>query len=244
MLGGTSRPMIGIELLKGKHSGESIAVLGSSPTIDLYRGEEDVSIAVNGSVLCDSVREADYFLCGDRKSNKRSWFEPSFKIARHRVVPTFVAPYDPAVIPDSKVRRVLVEALHAAEHYKQFVHDSLQPAPGHTIFQYAPFLREPTISPSQTHLCSGGTIAGVATQLAFLMGAREIHLYGCSFGTPPGQPHYGYDNKGEAGGIRRHHLSNMNDMISQIISQGTKVYSHGWSSLQTCATADGEQVSL
>ena len=236
--------MIGIDLLKGKHSGKSIAVLGSSPTINLYRGEEDVSIAVNGSVLCDSVRHADYFLCGDRKSHRRRWFEPSFQIARHRVVPTFVAPYDPVVIPDSELRRVLVEALRAAQHHKQFVHQSLHPSPGHTIFQYAPFWREHTISPSQTRLCSGATIAGVAIQLAFLMGAREIHLYGCSFGTPPGQPHYGYDNKGEAGGIGPHHLPNMNDMISQIISQGTNVYSHGWSSLKTSATADGDQVSL
>jgi hypothetical protein len=71
---------------------------------------------------------------------------------------------------------VLVEALKAAEHYKQFVHESLQPSPGHTIFQYVPFLREPKISPSQTHLCSGGTIAGVATQEQIDLSSEQYQL--------------------------------------------------------------------
>ena len=228
------------------HLDKTIAVLGSSPTINLYQGNEDVSIAVNGSVMCDSVRnigrKIDYFMCGDRYSPDRQWFRESMEICDTRIIPTFIAPFDPIVLPDKSERSFLKRILEKDAGYERNGNISFSPEfnniqEPHGIFEYAD-LWEQEIGPNQRKLCRGGTISGVAAQMAMIMGAKEIHLYGCSFGKPGSNlNHYGYDNKGEPGGITNFHPVRMDYILSMIVSPQTslreiKVISHGFTTLR------------
>ncbi len=72
----------------------------------------------------------------------------------------------------------------------------------------------------------------MAAQLALVMGAAEIHLYGCSFGTLPGDSHYAYDNRQEPGGIDANQVRRMDYVLSEIGSWGVRIYSHGWTTLK------------
>jgi hypothetical protein len=240
--------MTGIEPLRGIHSGRRIAVLGSSPTINLYRGGEDVSIAVNGAILCDAVPRADYFLCGDKESPNRSWWKPSFECTEHRVVATFIAPYDHVVVPDPEDRKRLVHTFENDPVHTELRGGNIELLPmdykvsaGNAVFQYASREKQ-GISPNQPRLVKGGTIAGVASQLALVMGASEIHLYGCSFGTPPDGRHYAYDNQGEFGMISHTHPKRMDGILAKIADCGVRIYSHGWTELRVPTRLDIEPV--
>lgn len=226
-----------IDRLRNLHIGATVALLGSSPTISLYEGNEDISLAVNGAVCCPHVGNVDYFVCGDKKSPERRWFEVSYQKAARRIVATFVAPYDRLVCPPSQLtsnfRAVLEnDSIHQDEPGGniRFSPSNLQPAPPHTIFDYADIWEE-EIRPEQKRLVRGGTISGVAAQLALIVGAKELHLYGCSFGNTP-KGHYGYDNKGEPGGIDPTHPATMDYILARIRSYGVEIFSHGETRLQ------------
>ncbi len=219
------------------HKGKSFAVLGSSPTINLYRGEQDVSIAVNGSVMCDAVERADYFMAGDKDSAKRGWFEKSMDFADSRIIATFIAPFDHLVLSDEEERSELQRLLEDDKVHQREPGGNIKFSPNfrnlvrpHGIFEYADIWEE-EICPDQQKLCRGGTISGVACQMALIMGASEVHLYGCSFGTPE-QGHYGYNNKNEPGGIRFDHPPTMDYILSRLVEHNVGVYSHGFTKLQ------------
>lgn len=226
-----------IDKFRGIHPKSSIAILGSSPTIKLYKGEEDISIAVNGVVMCNLPNTPEYYMCGDKESFRRTWFEHSKTKARTRIVATFVAPYDSLVLPNENERSKLQKILDTDEFHMSDKGGNIKFSPDfeeieepHGIFKYADIWEE-KINPDQKRLCRGGTISGVATQMAMIMGAKEIHLYGCSFGKPPKEEHYAYDNKKEPGGINKNHPIVMDYILSMINLYGIKIYSHGYSNL-------------
>jgi len=232
-----------IDKFRGIHQGRSIAVLGSSPTIGLYRGREDVSIAVNGSILCDAVTKVDYYMCGDKNSPHRKLFNPSFDVADRRIVTTFIAPYDHLVIPDEAKRKNLQEILERDELHKKEAGGNIRFSPPdmiaqnpHGIFDYADIWEE-EICPNQNRLCRGATISGVAAQMAMVMGAKEIHLYGCSFGDIGGV-HYGYDPLNDPGGITNSHPITMDYLLSRIRLSGVEIVSHGETRLRVPRKVD------
>lgn len=106
------------------------------------------------------------------------------------------------------------------------------------------------ISRNQLRLNSEGTSAHVALQLAYIMGAAEIHLYGVEFSNPPskGQRHTGLNYfykapPGEGGMTLPAQLNTMDKTIAAIQRQGTPVYSHvctnhpqGWNTRLTNST--------
>lgn len=229
--------MQGIDKFRYIHKGMSFAILGSSPTINIYRGQQDISIAVNGAVLCDPVERADYFMAGDKNSPYRRWFEESYKKAKTRIVATFVAPYDKIVCSSFDQRKKFQNMLEADYFHQsdpggniRFSPDGLVPSGDHGIFVYADIWEE-KICIDQKRLCRGGTISGVAAQMAMVMGAKEIHLYGCSFGDT-NRKHYGYDNKEEPGGIDPNHIFTMDYILSRIKLSGVEIFAHGHTNLR------------
>jgi len=237
-----------IENFRNLHDGARITILGSSPTIKLYEGEEDVAIAVNGASICDVVKEfgADYFVCGDKNSPSRKWFEESRKTCKSRLVASFIAPYDYEVILNSLerdiFRDILVENGNHQNHYGgdiRFTPDFQEIASPHGVFIYAD-LWEQEISSDQRRFCRGGTISGVAAQIALVMGAKEIHLYGCSFGRPNGSNvHYAYNNGIETGGIQHFHPIRMDYILSRLVEEGVRIVSHGFTKLRVPEKING-----
>ncbi|MCR4284741.1 MAG: hypothetical protein NUV97_01695 [archaeon] len=236
-----------IQDFRGIHDGATIAILGSSPTIQLYNGREDVAIAVNGASICDTIKEygADYFVCGDKMSPWRAWFGGSRETCRSRLLAPFVAPYDSQVIPDESERTVLASQLEENVFHQEekggdigFSPDFTRIAVPHGVFVYSE-LWDQKIHKGQEKFCRGGTISGVAAQIALVMGAKEVHLYGCSFGKPdPSGRHYGYDNGNEPGGIDSFHPIKMDYILSRLVEEGVDVFSHGFTNLRVPKNTD------
>jgi len=238
-----------IEKFRGIHEGASVAILGSSPTLKLWKGQEDVAIAVNGASICEVVRKrgAKYFMCGDKMSPQRGWFEGSRETCESRLVASFVAPYDYQVIPDAAERARLMERLRDDDYHQsepggniEFTPDFGEIAVSHGVFLYDDLWNQ-RIHTSQKRFCRGGTVSGVAAQMAAVMGSKDIHLYGCSFGTPGGQDaHYAYDNQGEPGGIDTFHPIRMDYILSELAEEGAKITSHGFTRLRVPGKVDPE----
>lgn len=212
------------------HEGSSIAVLGSSPTLQLYKGNEDIAIAVNGALMgLRADLHVEYFMAGDKESHLRQWFLSSEEYAATRIVSSFVLPHDPVIIPDeterARLQRLLQEHIETNMHHIDFTLDDYVLNSRHGFFRYnRPW--EQKISPNQEWFTKSSTISGVAAQMALVMGAKEIHLYGCSFGDVEGK-HYSYDSRGEPGMIKPWQPINMDFLLMQIIRQDIQVYSHG-----------------
>jgi len=85
---------------------------------------------------------------------------------------------------------------------------------------------------NQKTLNSGGTSVGVAMQLAYVMGASEIHLYGVEFSNVKGNNYFYNVQTGETGATPEDKMRRMDEMIVEIISQGTQVFSHGFTNLK------------
>ncbi len=227
--------MFSIDKYRGIHKGTRIAVLGSSPTLSLYHNEEDIAIAVNGAPQAlNKQSKVDYFMCGDKDSYKRQWFLSSQRFNATRIVSSFVLPFDEIIIPDIQERKKLQKRLMDFESTKEslikFILDDYILDSSHGFFYYSrPWNQE--ISRDQKRFAKSCTITGVASQMALVMGAEEIHLYGCSFGDVKGN-HYSYDAKDEPGEIKPWQPTVMDFIIYQIIQQGVRVYSHGFTTLR------------
>ena len=107
------------------------------------------------------------------------------------------------------------------------------PAPGHGWFRYAQssfpcaegdFAR----ALGEGRLLHGATISGVAMQVALLMGASEIHLYGCSMDNDAGDNYLHAGSRGRTTPSQRASLANLLDVIR---GSGTRVLVHGGASL-------------
>ena len=224
-----------LDAFRARHRGASVAVLGSSPTIGLYRGQEDVTIGVNGSAI--ALRDGhrmDYFMCGDRESPARRWFLASERFGAIRFVSSHVLPFDPLVIPGAKERQKLQGQLKAfvgaGNRDWRFRLKSYPIRTKHSFFEYKhPW--EQRVSHRQRMFAKGGTISGMAVQMALVMGASSIHLYGCSF-EPVDGVHYGYDSAGELGQIKFWQPIGMDFILSQVLRLGVRVFAHGPTSLR------------
>lgn len=179
------RVQCSLDSIRAKHRGDTIAILGSGPSLASFTGAQSIAIAVNGAAF--SKIPYHYFVCGDALSPQRSWFLASTMYDATRIVSSFVAPHDPLLFPAVEVRRRLQR--QTAFDLYEYEPDAM-PTPPHLWFQYesAPISRFDQLSfdASATRLFHGATITGVALQLAVIMGAKEIHLYGCDFSNRTG----------------------------------------------------------
>ena len=231
-----------IEDIRGIHAEKDIAVVGSSPTVSLFKGIEDVSIAVNGAAHL--FPSTDYFMCMDGRSPRRDWFYAS---GGARIVVSFVAPFDKIIYPDEGVRQRLQKNL--ADHFglsyqgEDMLIDGIEkdfgkgynflpnvaPTNPHVLFNVESDFN--LINRDQTKFVRGASVSGAALQAAFLMGARRIHLYGCSFDNNNGSNYCYTPRNGEDGTTQPYHADGMNTLISRVQRFGVDVYVHGPSNL-------------
>ena len=104
-----------------------------------------------------------------------------------------------------------------------------------SVFQYLP---DTEISRNQKHLYYMGTSSSAAIQLAYIMGASEIHLYGVEFsnktedGRATGTNYFYKAKKGEAGITTDSQRKVMDEVVRKIIDGGIRILSHGPTNLE------------
>lgn len=205
---------------RGAHVGASIAVLGSGPSLGRFAGQQPIAIAVNGAATSDVPYQ--YFACGDPESYQREWFYGSRRHAAKRIVAALLTPRDAIIYPSRLVRgglrlerRLFIAMLRLRRSLS--LHDyspSATPAPGHGWFQYLPsrFPSDPAVLDDcvrRGRMVHGATIAGVALQLAVIMGGAEIHLYGCAMDNDGGGNYYRPGSRGRSTPLQRQNFATL-----------------------------------
>lgn len=217
------------------HAGRAIAVLGSGPTLALFRGQQPLAIAVNGAATHDVPYR--YFVCGDPASPWREWFYGSRRHDARRLVASFVAPRDALLYPRRRTRarlrlqrlpHSLAARLRGSLTPLYDYAPRARPAPGHGWFQYvvdefpadaAPFHD----SLRQGRVLHGATIAGVAVQIAVVMGAAAIHLYGCAMDNDTGGNYLRAGSQGRTTPLQR---ANFATLLAWVEQAGVEVVRH------------------
>lgn len=218
-----------INQLRGIHAGATISIVGSSPTAKSFCPKEcDVSIGVNGAALLGPY--FNYFLCMTRDAAEHDWFDRD--CSRSRIIGSKIATLDYRLYPATFDATLGQRKLYIEEP------DLPEPARPHFIFA----ARSPTeqgvealLERRAEALMTHGTTAGQAVQLAFLMGASCIQLYGCSFSADTsGKPgHYFYDApQQQTGWISTDQIHFMELYLSLVRREGAKVVVHGESALR------------
>ncbi len=206
-----------LDAIRGKHQGSSISIIASGPSAILFNGSGDVSIGVNGAAVLG--RHYNYFLYGDHRSHQNDWF--GVRCSDVRIGARIVASMDKIMYPESRfanIERIAVPA------HKQYLASTVpEPIAPHLIFKYSTY-KPKKVAYNQRSLLCGGTIAGCAVQLAFLMGARQIDLYGCDFTHEYG--HYFYQAN-RTGYVARSQLSIMNQILAEVRDYNIRVRVHG-----------------
>jgi len=219
--------------LRNKYKGAHIAVVGASPTAVLYVPHStDVSIAVNGAALLSE--EFDYFVCSDPDAPARPWF--GRKCAKIRVIAMSIATMDRQLYPSEFDGHIDRRAVPWGSQHRITAPPPVQP---HYVF-HCSFPSKGELEAFSggwsTNLMVRGTVAGQAIQLAFIMGAAEISLFGCSYSrdTSRSENHYSYQcQQHQIGCIQTYHIEAMNTYISIIRQHGVPVNVIGPSAL-TC----------
>ncbi|MGD9500973.1 MAG: hypothetical protein AB7V40_00620 [Methyloceanibacter sp.] len=222
--------------LKNRFPRSRLAILGSGPSLALFRGGYDCTIAANGAAFTDSGY--DFFICGDHLSPKRDWFLASQRFHATRIIANFLAPFDPIVVPE-KHDRDLMRSMPLFRRKFSFINRAryfrFQPtkpaSPPHCYFFYHPLSDTSLVRPvsskfeGQTpRFYCGATIAGVALQLASYMGAAEIHMYGVDMNNFDGKTYL--DPAKNRGRIQRVQVRKLAWLTKRIQATGAEVVFH------------------
>lgn len=224
-----------IHELRGKYKGANIAVLGSGPTVNMYKEKEDLAIAVNGAALID--RKYDIFMAGDFTSPTMEWWETE---ASQRIMSSYISVFDPFMYPDKGTRTRLQDELdsHIAENKDEkypYVgyYPQTRPKKPHLFFRFGGFGKEYVdfVSPNQVVMYWGGTISAIALQASLVMGCESINIYGCGFNNQSGT-NYHYDcPEGQGGSISDEQIRIMQATLDKVRSYGVHVKVHGESNI-------------
>ena len=161
-----------LKQLHRKFPQSEIAIIGSGPSAKQFSGQGDVSIAVNGAALLE--HQFDFFLYGDRKAPEREWSKVD--CAQTRVVAHHVAATDELLYPKGKYPDL--ERVAKPQSVDQI--QLPPPVAPHLHFQYEAF-ELGKVSRNNNFLMYGGTISCCAVQLAFMLGAKRVLLFGCEY---------------------------------------------------------------
>ncbi|MCK9558465.1 MAG: hypothetical protein M0R50_10550 [Candidatus Cloacimonetes bacterium] len=201
-----------IKLLHNIAKGATIAVVGSGPTAtDFIHSKNDISIGVNGAAKLG--QKFDYFMCGDTRSSCFDWF--NIDCSRVRVIAKLTAAPDKILYPIELFPDIKRIAVITA---KQNTIKLPRPVEPHLTFMYK-WYRQERLKEDMNYLMFGGTISCCAVQLAYVMGASKIVLYGCNF-TSVGR-HYFYQTR-KPGSISDSQRTVMNTVINEIKKRGVK----------------------
>lgn len=226
--------------LINKYSGAKIAILGSGPTLNEFKGLInsicDVVIASNGSLLSLNPKEhkIDYFIYYDIRSHLRQWFGTSinFKGCK-RILPFYMLKEDKFSLSRS-LRSELggkqQNFVKGGGNFMDFWDEDFVNKTSSYLFRVKDF-NENLLLKDINSLLGKATITGIASQLAFFMGVKELYLFGCSFDNVLGNEKYSYDNKGEPGQVSNIQRENMELILNKISQKGVKIFSLGKTSL-------------
>lgn len=227
-----------IASLKNKHQGECIAILGSGPSLLNYRGDAEVSIAVNGAAAID--HSYSYFVCGDKLSPARPWFQLSRKCGAIRIVSNVLAIHDPLLYPDEGIRKNLQQDFQDHKRrYSLFGKPAkyaflprIPPTFPHLYFKWGGSINRLSLlrlkwwlTGSSPRFLAGASISGVALQMAVYMGARQVDLYGVDLSNFDGQTYF--NPVGNEGQTKAHHIDNFAKLSKFVQKQGVEVRHSG-----------------
>lgn len=200
-----------ISELYNRHQGCRVAVVGSGPTAGLFRGDCDISIAVNGAALLP--HRFAYFMCGDPNSHLNDWFKAD--CADTRVIADLVATQDRQLYPDNMYYGLLRMAVPQHEHSKLGILPP--PQSPHLIYTYRAFNGD-RLAKTNTYLMYGGTISCCALQLAWVMGAAIVDIYGCPFTHGSGSYFYHSSYVGAVSGSQLRVMQEVIDRLRESIN--------------------------
>jgi hypothetical protein len=207
-----------IQSLLDVHQGETVSIVGSGPSADLYQGGSGVSIGVNGAARLH--QHFSYFLYGDRYAYKRDWFRTDCSDVR--VAARIVATMDELIYPKADVR------MSVTADNQMMVRGIPDPEPPHKIFNYMRY-RPQRLKRTQSSLLFGGTIACCALQLAWIMGASKVIVYGCNF-QHSRNSHYFYRSN-FTGTVTQSQRDTMQEIINILRNRGLEIHIIGESRL-------------
>lgn len=237
-----------------------IALIGSAPSAVNYRDlGYDATIAVNGAwqLLCRANRNK-YFLSGDAGASKKSYYPFIPNDVVHVMRPAG-AIYSPVVIPNSSQRialqnfwedyldvhpeqvriipnRTIREGdadvpLRDLEYDNPFYDELLRHIPisgPHVVFNVG--LPQP-ITKNMKKLRRGATSTGCALQVAYLMGASTIHMYGVEMtnqGVDYAEDNYFYTPLPDEKGVTTaEHLHSIEGIVDDLCALGVDVVHFG-----------------
>lgn len=206
-----------LKKLIGSAPDSEISIVGSGPSATQFNGQGDLSIAVNGAALLD--RQFDFFLYGDRQAPHRIWSKVD--CARTRIVARHVATTDELLYPhDVAAYQDLERTTEPQSADQPNLPDPISP---HIHFEYQEFSAN-RIAETNEFLMYGGTISCCAAQLAMIMGAKKIRLFGCEFSHARGSYFRKFRHVGQ---ISNRQLETMNEALRVIRSKRIEVVAHG-----------------
>lgn len=199
-----------IKSLIDAHKGATVAIVGSGPTaIDFLKSTQDVSIGVNGAAKLG--KKFDYFMCGDAKSSTYDWF--NINCSKVRVIAKLTASMDKILYPSELFPDIKRVAVKTAKQGDIVLPPPIEP---HRTFMYK-WWKPDRLKKDANYLMFGGTVSCCAVQLAYIMGATKIVLYGCGF-TSTGTHHFYRTNK--PGSISDSQRVVMNLVIKELNNRG------------------------
>jgi hypothetical protein len=157
-----------------KHPNSIIAVCGSGPTVTQFTHEEDFAIALNGAMMIKQPFE--YFAAFDRRIKDKPYFHSKPHVTR--LLGSNIAPCCKLCYPSNIDREITLGSTVLETNVTR------EPDEPHCRWDFE-FATETMNISTIRHkykgkhiLYSSNSIAGPGFQLAYLMGAKEIHLYG------------------------------------------------------------------
>jgi hypothetical protein len=195
------------------HDNKTIAVVGSGPTaVDFLHSSADISIGVNGAAKLG--KKFDYFMCGDVRSSSYDWFEVD--CSRVRIIAKLTASLDKILYPLDIFPDIERAAVITTKQHTLNLPVPIEP---HLTFVYK-WHKPGRLQQDMNFLMFGGTISCCAVQLAYIMGASKIVLYGCNF-TSRGK-HYFYSTR-RPGSISDSQRTVMNTVINEVKERGVQI---------------------
>ena len=218
--------------LHNKHPNSTVAIIASGPSAVMAADCKcDISIGVNGAAVLG--RRFDYFMCGDCTAHLKDWF--TVDCANIRVIARIVATMDYLLYPAHKYPKLIRMAV--PQHQQHSLRRLQPPVNPHLTFKYK-WYRVGLLAPDMNFLMFTGTISCCAVQLAYLMGAKHINLYGCNFHHSKSS-HYFYDARADqVGRIRNNQIVVMDNVLKEVRSRSIRVCIYG----ETRLTQYDEQI--
>ena len=250
--------------VRGTYEGKKVAILGSGPSLtDFFERNEDLVIGVNGAGQL--LECGDYFFSADQAAHLRSWFldlspgvistlrcisaiySDSFFSDKQRIQP-FIDEYEnymrehPEFVKPTAHPEVSYIGAGTGGAWWLDAFGKRVPEPRYPNLMLRTITKNEPVGLNQRTINSGGTSSAGAMQMAAVLGAKEIHLYGVEFSNDTSEKTHGKNYfyepaSGELGKTTDKQLANMDGMVDELMNQNILVFSHGPTRLENTIKA-------